>query len=259
MDAYLDTLAKIDPLSLAGDEQFAFYINAYNAWTIKLILTGYPDVASIKDYGSLFKSPWKKKFVNIKGEMVTLDHIEHDILRPQFRDPRVHFAINCAAKSCPPLYREAFVGQQLNTQLDDAARRFVNDGRFNRLEGNTLYVSSIFKWFKEDFNGDIIGFFEEYALPELKEAIGANRTAPEGEISGLRLVFKRQIKIMALRLEFTVKSFHRPLRSRRQERQEGQFLLSQTGNGKKSLILRRKFQFNNIRKKDSRVTVKYEN
>lgn len=174
LDTYLDTLAKIDPLSLAGDEQFAFYINAYNAWTIKLILTGYPDVESIKDYGSLFKSPWKKKFVNIKGEIVTLDHIEHDILRPQFKDPRVHFAINCAAKSCPPLYREAFVGQQLNTQLDDAARRFVNDARFNRLEGNTLYVSSIFKWFKEDFNGDIVGFFEEYALPDLKEAIGAN-------------------------------------------------------------------------------------
>ena len=175
LDAYLDALAEIDPLSLAGDEQYAFYINAYNAWTIKLILKEYPDVASIKDYGSLFKSPWKKKFVNIKGEIVTLDHIEHDILRPQFRDPRVHFAINCAAKSCPPLYREAFEGKRLHAQLDDAARRFVNDGRFNRLEGNTLYVSSIFKWFKEDFNGDIVGFFEEYALPELKEAISANR------------------------------------------------------------------------------------
>lgn len=175
LDAYLDALAKIDPLSLADDEQFAFYINAYNAWTIKLILTEYPGVESIKDYGSLFKSPWKKKFVNIKGEIVTLDHIEHDILRPQFRNPRVHFAINCAAKSCPPLYREAFVGKRLHAQLDDAARRFVNDGRFNRLEGNTLYVSSIFKWFKEDFNGDIVGFFEEYALPELKEAISASR------------------------------------------------------------------------------------
>ena len=175
LDAYLDALAAIDPLSLARDEQFAFYINAYNAWTIKLILTEYPGIASIKDYGSLFKSPWKKEFVNIRGAIVTLDHIEHDILRPQFRDPRVHFAINCAAKSCPPLYREAFVGKRLQAQLDDAARRFINDGRFNRLEGNTLYVSSIFKWFKEDFQDDIVGFFEQHALPELKKAITANR------------------------------------------------------------------------------------
>ena len=175
LDAYLEGLAGIDPDSLDRDEQFAFYANAYNAWTVKLILTGYPGVTSIKDFGSLFKSPWKKKFVDINGEIMTLDHIEHDILRPRFQDPRVHFAINCAAKSCPPLYREAFEGTRLHAQLDDATRRFLNDRRFNRLEGKTLYVSSIFKWFNKDFRGDIVGFFEQYGAPDLKAGIAADR------------------------------------------------------------------------------------
>ena len=115
------------------------------------------------------------RFVEINGEILTLDHIEHDILRPRFKDPRVHFAINCAAKSCPALYREAFTGKQLHAQLDDAARRFINDGRFNRLEAKTLYVSRIFKWFNEDFNGDIAGFFEQYAAPGLKVPLAADR------------------------------------------------------------------------------------
>ena len=175
LDAYLGVLAGIDPRSLGRDEQFAFYINAYNAWTVKLILTGYPGVESIKDLGSLLKSPWKKKLVEINGEILTLDHIEHDILRPRFKDPRVHFAVNCASKSCPVLYGEAFVGRRLHAQLDEATRQFINDGRFNRLEGKTLYVSSIFKWFKKDFNGDIIGFIERYASPELKASLIANR------------------------------------------------------------------------------------
>ena len=175
LDAYLDMLAGIDPQALARDDQFAFYLNAYNAWTIKLILTGYPGVESIKDLGSLLKSPWKKKFVRIKGEILTLDQIEHDILRPQFRDPRIHFAVNCASKSCPALYGEAFVGGRLHAQLDDATKRFINDERFNRLDGKTLYVSSIFKWYNEDFKGGIVGFFEQYASPELKESILANQ------------------------------------------------------------------------------------
>lgn len=175
LDAYLDGLAGIDSRSLGRDEQFAFYVNVYNAWTVKLILTAYPDIESIKDLGSLFKSPWKKKFVEIDGKTITLDHIEHDILRPRFKDPRVHFAINCAAKSCPPLFRKAFTGKRLHAQLDEATRQFINDPRFYRLEGQTLYVSSIFKWFKADFEGDIAGFFERYALPELKASIMAVR------------------------------------------------------------------------------------
>ncbi len=177
LDTYLEGLAKIDPLSLPGKERFAFYVNAYNAWTIKLILSEYPGVESIKNLGSLFKSPWKKKIVKLGGTITTLDYIEHDILRPEFKDPRVHFAINCASKGCPPLYPEPFTGNQLEMQLNDVTRHFINNPGFNRLEGNVLYVSSIFKWFLEDFNDDIIGFFEQYASDQLKNKIIQRRSS----------------------------------------------------------------------------------
>jgi hypothetical protein len=177
LDAYLEGLAKIDPDSLSRNERFAFYVNAYNAWTIKLILSKYPGVESIKNLGSLFQSPWKKKIVKIRGTITTLDHIEHDILRPEFKDPRVHFAINCASKGCPPLYQEPFAGSQLEMQLNTVTRQFINNPGFNRLEGNVLYVSSIFKWFSEDFNDDIIGFFEQYASDPLKNKIIQRRSS----------------------------------------------------------------------------------
>ncbi|MCP4666008.1 MAG: DUF547 domain-containing protein, partial [Deltaproteobacteria bacterium] len=93
LDRYLKVLEATDTKALSQNEQFAFYINAYNAWTIKLILGAYPKVESIKDLGGLFQSPWEKKICRIDGELLTLDHIEHDILRPRFKDPRVHFAI----------------------------------------------------------------------------------------------------------------------------------------------------------------------
>jgi hypothetical protein len=106
LDQYLKVLENTDTKNLSRDEQFAFYANAYNAWTIKLILSAYPGVKSIKDLGSVFKSPWKKKLVRIEGKVITLDDIEHNILRPRFKDPRVHFAVNCASKGCPPLRSE---------------------------------------------------------------------------------------------------------------------------------------------------------
>jgi hypothetical protein len=160
--------------SVSRNEQFAFYINAYNAWTIKLILSGYPGVKSIKELGSIFKSPWKEKLARIDGDVVTLDHIEHGILRPMFKDPRVHFAINCASKGCPPLRAEPYRGDVLDQQLDEMAKAFINDPSRNRLEGKTLYVSSIFKWFKEDFRNDIVGFFQEYAQGNLKKELDSS-------------------------------------------------------------------------------------
>ena len=102
LDRYLQILEGTNTESLSHNEQFAFYINAYNAWTIKLVLTGYPGIESIKDLGGFFTSPWKKSIARIDGKVLTLDQIENDILRPRFADPRVHFAINCASKSCPP-------------------------------------------------------------------------------------------------------------------------------------------------------------
>ena len=175
LDQYLKVLEKTDTKTLSRNEQFAFYVNAYNAWTIKLILSAYPGVKSIKDLGSIFKSPWKKKICRIDGGVITLDNIEHNILRPGFKDQRVHFVINCAAKSCPPLRSEPYRGSELDQQLDEMTRAFINDLESNRLEDHTLYVSSIFKWFAEDFNKDIIGFFLKYAKGNLKEQLEANK------------------------------------------------------------------------------------
>lgn len=174
LNRYLAILENVNPQSLPRNEQFAFYINAYNAWTIKLILTKYPDIKSIRELGFLNAGPWKKKVVRLKGEMVSLDHIEHDILRPRYKDPRVHFAINCAAKSCPPLRSEPYLADILDQQLDRATRSFINNPKSYRFDGRVFYVSRIFKWFSEDFNEDAIGFILQYAAGDLKKKLGTH-------------------------------------------------------------------------------------
>lgn len=177
LDNYLELLSKTDIQALGREKQFAFYINAYNAGTIKLILSKYPDITSIWDLGNrVFNSPFKKKFIELGARKVSLDHIENDILRPRFGDPRVHFAINCASKSCPPLLSEPYRGEILDRQLDNAARTFINDTRFNRLAGDTLYVSRIFKWFSDDFDDDPLSFFLKYAVGELKEKLALRKS-----------------------------------------------------------------------------------
>jgi hypothetical protein len=175
LDQYLDLLAGIDPAALSEDEQFAFYVNAYNAWTIKLILSQYPDIQSIKELGSLFSSPWKKKIARIDGQLLSLDQIEHDILRKRFKDARVHFAVNCASKGCPPLQEQPFTGSRLDSQLDQAARDFINSSRFNRLEGDTLYISKIFDWFAEDFDDDIVDYIIKFADAPLRDRLEKNK------------------------------------------------------------------------------------
>ena len=175
LDQYLKVLEGTDPEKLGRNEHYAYYINAYNAWTIKLILSDYPGVSSIKDFGTIFKSPWQKKWVRVNGDAITLDHVEHDILRPRYKDPRVHFAINCSAVSCPPLRPEPYLAQTLDQQLDDATRSFINDADSYRLEGHTLYVSRIFKWFSEDFKKDALGFYLQYAESGLKQKLTQNK------------------------------------------------------------------------------------
>ena len=176
LDQYLKVLEETKPKSLSHDKQFAFYINAYNAWTIKLILSGYPGLKSIKDLGSLFKSPWKKKLCRIDGKLLSLDDIEHDILRPQFKDPRIHFAVNCASKSCPPLRSEPYHGSKLDQQLNEMTIAFINDSEINSIDGTILNVSPIFSWYSEDFEEDVIGFFQRYANGDLKTEIDSNRS-----------------------------------------------------------------------------------
>lgn len=134
-------------------QQLAFLINAYNAYTVQLILTGYPGLVSIKDLGSLFQSPWKKRFAPLLGATRTLDEIEHEMIRGsgRYNDPRIHFALNCASLGCPSLRNEPYVAERLDAQLDDAASAFLADRQRNRLEGGRIQVSSIFKWYRSDF------------------------------------------------------------------------------------------------------------
>ena len=174
LDDYLARNGRVNPESLSREDRFAYYINAYNAWTIKLILTGYPGVKSIKDLGSLLQSPWKKPFVKIDGRTLTLDEIEHSILRPQFKDARVHFAIVCASKSCPPLMAQPYRGAVLDDQLNRVTTAFLNRPGNYRLEGDRFEVSSIFKWFGEDF-GNLFDFYIRYAQGDLKQALQSGR------------------------------------------------------------------------------------
>jgi len=113
-----------------------------------------------------------------------LDHIEHELLRKQFKDPRVHFAINCASMSCPPLQPQPYTGDRINEQLNEATRAFINDVSSNRLDGEILTVSKIFDWFSEDFGKDILAFFIRYADDPLKSEL-------TGKQKKIRIVFNR--------------------------------------------------------------------
>lgn len=149
----LSTLSSAEFDALEKNEQLAFLINAYNAWTVELILTKYPDLDSIKQLGSFFRSPWKKAFIPLLGETRSLDDIEHNFIRGsgRYKDARIHFAVNCASIGCPALRAEAYIGSTLNLQLEEQTQLFLADKTRNRLSKDVLEVSSIFKWYKEDF------------------------------------------------------------------------------------------------------------
>lgn len=175
LDAYFKVLEDVRPHSLSREEQLAFYINAYNAWTIKLVLSAYPGIRSIKEIGPFWSTPWRKEFIRLEGRTLSLDDIEHGIIRQRFKDPRIHFAVNCASKSCPPLAGKPYQGETLNARLDAATRAFVNDRRNNRLEGETLYVSKIFEWYADDFEGGVVSFFLKYGDETLIKALENGR------------------------------------------------------------------------------------
>ena len=154
----LSTVTRAEFDRWSAPQQMAFLINAYNAFTVELVLTRWPQLTSIKDLGSWLESPWKKKFFRLLGEPHHLDWIEHEQLRPRYADPRVHAAVNCASIGCPALRNEAFTATRLDTQLDDGMLRFVGDHTRNRVHDGKLEVSSIFKWFHEDFEKGHKGF-----------------------------------------------------------------------------------------------------
>ncbi len=142
-------------------QRLAFLVNAYNAFTIELVLGRYPDLRSIRELGSIFQSPWKKVFFRLLGERRHLDNVEHDMIRAPgaFDDPRIHFVVVCASLGCPALRPEAFVAERLGAQFDDSMRRFLGDRSRNRYDPKTgkLEVSRIFDWYREDFEKDHLG------------------------------------------------------------------------------------------------------
>jgi hypothetical protein len=180
LDRYLAQLHAVTPAELDGwtrEQQYAFWINTYNAHAVDLVARNWP-VKSIKDIGGFFSPVWDKEFIPMralhpqgKRENLSLDDIEHLILRPRFRDARVHAAVNCASIGCPPLRAEAYVAARLDAQLDEQVRGWLADPARNRYDRSesTIRVSEIFKWFDEDFErdaGSVEAWIQRYAPPE---------------------------------------------------------------------------------------------
>ncbi len=180
LDAYIAKLASADSTALSKGEAFAYWANLYNALTVDLILDHYP-VKSIRDIkpSLLAIGPWKMVVVTVQGEALTLDDIEHGILRPAFKDPRAHYAVNCASIGCPNLRAIPFTGNNLDQTLDQAARDYINHPRGARFdERGRLIVSSIYQWFAEDFGGSeqgVIDHLSRYAAPGLAERLKGAR------------------------------------------------------------------------------------
>ncbi|MBI2311738.1 MAG: DUF547 domain-containing protein [Betaproteobacteria bacterium] len=162
---YLDSLSAVTPPEFDGwtrSQQLAFLLNAYNAFTVELILGEYPKIKSIRDIGGVFGSPWKKRFFMLLGKSRHLDDIEHGMIRARgvYDDPRIHMAAVCASIGCPGIRTEAFTAARLDAQLEDSVVRFLSDRSRNRYNpgNNTLEVSSIFDWYERDFSSGFKGY-----------------------------------------------------------------------------------------------------
>jgi hypothetical protein len=176
--AWIAAAAARRPSTMPRAEAYAFWANLYNALTLKVVLDRYP-VRSIRDIRSTgvpldprqFNGPWRTRLVTVEGRRMSLDDIEHETMRPTFRDPRVHYAVNCASIGCPNLRPRAFSAATLEAELDEAAGAFVNHPRgVSVLADGRLRVSSIYHWFKEDFGGNdagVIAHLRRHAAPPL--------------------------------------------------------------------------------------------
>jgi hypothetical protein len=177
LDQLRRTMAAVDVNSLSRPDQLAYWINLYNISTVGVVVDHYP-VASIRDLSTdplIRLNVFKKPSVKTKAGAIALNDVENDKIRTAFKDPRIHFAINCAAKSCPPIRTEPYVGSRINEQLDDQARRFLNGPHGARLEkdgsGIDLHVTKILDWFKDDFEkwgGGRVAFVRKF-LPADKQ------------------------------------------------------------------------------------------
>ncbi len=158
----LSSLSKGEYDKLKESDKIAYLVNVYNFYTILLIKQNYPTTSIRK-----IKKPWDIKFIPLFGTNVSLNHIEHELLRKLFPEPRVHFALVCASIGCPEIAEQAFVGSKLDKQLDTAAKKFLADNKKNRIESKTLYLSKIFEWYGDDFKAKY-GGYKEYTIKLLK-------------------------------------------------------------------------------------------
>jgi Protein of unknown function, DUF547 len=173
LNTYLDVLKSANPneTNWTKEERLAYWINAYNAFTVQLIVRNYP-CKSIKDLaGKIYKvnTPWDIRFIVIEGKEYDLNNIEHDIVRKQFDEPRIHFALNCASVSCPALRNEAYVANRLDEQLTDQAKRFINDKSKNAVGEKTAQLSKLFSWYSGDFTKKmkLIAFINQYSKVQM--------------------------------------------------------------------------------------------
>ena len=177
LKAYIAGLAALPIGEYARREQFPYWVNLYNALTVDVVLDHYP-VATIMGIdissGWFSNGPWGKKLVEIEGEALSLDDIEHRILRPIWKDPRIHFAVNCASIGCPNLMRAAFTADETEAMLEAATRDYANHPRGAHVANGKLYLSAIFDWYGADFGDEaaIVEFIRRYAEPPLAAAIG---------------------------------------------------------------------------------------
>ena len=163
LDAYLEMIATHPPKAdWSKNQTMAYWINAYNAFTVKLILNHYP-LKSIMEVNN--GKAWDLKFITIGGKEYSLNNIEHDILRKKYKDPRIHFAVNCASISCPKLYNKAFSADLLEKQLNLLSKSFINNASKNSLQKERIKISKLFEWYKDDFTlkGSVVDFLNQYA------------------------------------------------------------------------------------------------
>ncbi len=167
---YLSALQRTDPTTLNKDEAFAYWVNFYNALTIDVILDEYPVKSILRIFSGLQPGPWKKRRARVNNVKISLDNIEHGILRKFWTDNRVHYAVNCASYGCPNLATRPYASRDLDAMLNESAYAFINHPRAIKIENGKATASSIYKWFKEDFGGEddkIIAHLRLYANTDL--------------------------------------------------------------------------------------------
>jgi hypothetical protein len=180
LERYLQHLQRIDVGGLTRPEQFAFWVNLYNARTVDIILAHYPvgSIRNIRLSGFLFPGPWREKVVTVGGERLSLNDVEHEILRPIWKDPRIHYAVNCASVGCPNLMREAFTGENVEALLEKGAGDYVNSPRGVRVTDAGVRVSKIYSWYDEDFGGSekgVLDHIRRYADADLAARLAVVR------------------------------------------------------------------------------------